>query len=72
MRKAFIGAASVLTVGLAGCGWLSEAGVNEALSVCVPHGGLKAVHPRMIDISPAYEAECKDGKIIIGRAKAAG
>ena len=69
MKKALIGAASVLTVGLGGCGWLSEAGVNEALSVCAPHGGLKAVHPRKWGTTPEYEAECKDGKSIIGRAK---
>ena len=72
MRKALIGAASALTVGLSGCGGLSADGVTEAVSVCIPYGGLKVVRPQTVDVSPAYEAECKDGKVITGRANNAG
>lgn len=69
MRKALIGAASVLTAALGGCGWLSGTAVDAAIAVCVPHGGVKALHPLKLDTSPSYEVDCADGVTITGRAK---
>lgn len=68
MKKYKIGVL-VLAAVLGGCGWLSGSAVDAAIAVCAPHGGVHALHPLMLDTSPAYKVECVNGVTIVGRGQ---
>jgi len=61
MKKALIGAASVLTVGLAGCGDTDGYVINAAIAACKDHGGIHSLHPDVW----ARHARCNDGALVL-------
>ncbi len=61
MNKALIGAASVLTVGLAGCGDMEGYVVTAAQAACKDHGGIHTLYPDVF----ARHAKCNDGTVML-------